>query len=201
MTLYVTGTLFLFCFKNITVPVTPSLKYFNPLPVMCFPWSQYTLQTTNQCTVNSCRQGDTSSLLVAWSSIVWQGKHSLEQPLFFSHSVPSLLPPPCVRWPWTGTRSCCPSSASTTSRAWLWRAPAPALPLAAPSPPPPPPAAPAPPSSTRPTPWSRYQLRHDYALTTPWTHSRLTSVLLTHCVHVVMSPGEVPARCGDGFGV
>lgn len=62
---------------------------------MCFPWSQCTLQITNRCTVNSSRQRATSPLLVVCSaaSILWQGKHSLEQPqsLFFSHSVPSLL--------------------------------------------------------------------------------------------------------------
>lgn len=62
---------------------------------MRFPWSQCTLQITNRCTVNSSRQRATSPLLVVCSaaSILWQGKHSLEQPqsLFFSHSVPSLL--------------------------------------------------------------------------------------------------------------
>lgn len=151
--------MFLFCFKNRIVPFIPSSKYFTPLPIMCFPWSQYTLQTANQCTKKSVRAGRhllfVGGLVRRIHCAAGETQpRTTSIPVFLSHR-PFTPPPPCVSWPWIGTRSCCPSLASTMSRAWLWRARAQALRLAAPSPRPPPPAVPAQLSSTRPTPWSR----------------------------------------------
>lgn len=107
-------------------------------------------------------------------------------PVFLSLR-PFTAPPPCVSWPWTGTRSCCPSSASVTSKAWLWRAQALALPPAALSPRPPPPAVPALLSSTLPMPWSRYHQRND--------------LNLQNCIHThpYISSDTLCPRCFGGF--
>lgn len=80
-----------------------------------------------------------------------------------------------VSWQWIETRSCSPSSASVTSRAWLWRAPALELLQAVPSPLHRPLAVPAQPSSTQPTPWSRYYMHTWTCSNCRYTEENITS--------------------------
>lgn len=172
---------------------------------MCFPWSQYAPQITNQCALNSSRQDATSSPLLGWLTALYCVAGETQPsttffPFFFLLLPPSTISSSFFSWPWIATRSCCPSSASATSRALLWRAQALALPLVALSPQRQHRAAPAPLFSTLPTPWSRYHHRWDLWLN-KCGHSGMFTLLFMSCGLVFPSPGEVPAWCGDGFGV
>lgn len=113
-----------------------------------------------------------------------------------------------VSWLWIGTKSCCPSSASVMSKAWLWRARALGRPLAARNPQPPPPAVPAQLCLTPLTHWSRYQLRQDFTI---WsicrflvnchrdTRAPLSSDAVFFCLQEKSLPGVVMALVCNVF--